>query len=47
MLLESGGETRFKVRPVEGLDSAEVTPKKAEKLILDGQQRLTSLTQPA
>lgn len=45
MLLESGGETRFKVRPVEGLDSTKITAEKAEKLILDGQQRLTSLTQ--
>jgi hypothetical protein len=44
MLLETGGEARFKTRPVEGVqlrnDSSE-----AEKLILDGQQRLTSLTQ--
>lgn len=45
MLLESGGETRFKVRPVEGIDGARVLPDKVEKLILDGQQRLTSLTQ--
>jgi len=45
MLLESGGETRFKVRPVEGIDAAKATPDKVEKLILDGQQRLTSLTQ--
>ncbi len=45
MLLESGGETRFKVRPVEGIDAAKATPDKVEKLILDGQQRLTSLNQ--
>lgn len=45
MLLETGGETRFKVRPVEGVDSVPVTPDKVERLILDGQQRLTSLTQ--
>ncbi|MBP1151804.1 DUF262 domain-containing protein [Methylocaldum sp. RMAD-M] len=45
MLLESGGETRFKVHPVEGIDAAKATPDKVEKLILDGQQRLTSLTQ--
>ncbi|MFP2909283.1 DUF262 domain-containing protein [Pyxidicoccus sp. 3LFB2] len=43
MLLETGGEARFQVRPVERVN----LPKgaKAEQLILDGQQRLTSLTQ--
>ena len=45
MLLETGGEAKFKIRPVEGLDPNKITPDKAEKLILDGQQRLTSLTQ--
>lgn len=45
MLLENGGEAKFKVRPVEGVDPGKATPDKAEKLILDGQQRLTSLTQ--
>lgn len=45
MLLENGGETRFKVRPVEGIDPASVSQATVEKLILDGQQRLTSLTQ--
>ena len=45
MLLETGGEARFKVRPVEGLDPVTVPPENAEQLILDGQQRLTSLTQ--
>lgn len=45
MLLETGGEAKFKIRPVEGLDPSKITPDKAEKLILDGQQRLTSLTQ--
>jgi hypothetical protein len=45
MLLENGGEAKFKVRPVEGVDPAKATPNKAGKLILDGQQRLTSLTQ--
>jgi hypothetical protein len=43
MLLETGGEARFQLRPVEGVvlqpNSA------AELLILDGQQRLTTLTQ--
>ena len=45
MLLENGGEAKFKMRPVEGLDPAKYPPQKVEKLILDGQQRLTSLTQ--
>ena len=45
MLLESGGEARFKVRPVEGIEPTKATPDKVEKLILDGQQRLTSLAQ--
>ncbi len=44
MLLETGGDAKFQLRPVEG-----VTPTpdqaKAELLILDGQQRLTTLTQ--
>ncbi len=43
MLLETGGDTRFQVRPVEGVALAE--GKEPERLILDGQQRLTSLTQ--
>src|SRR6476660_9205627 len=43
MLLETGGEARFQVRAVEGV----TLPKNqdAERLILDGQQRLTSLAQ--
>lgn len=45
MLLETGGEARFQVRPVEGIDRNKVKPEYAEALILDGQQRLTSLTQ--
>ncbi len=45
MLLESGGEVRFQTRPVEGLEH-EISPDTVpEKLILDGQQRLTTLTQ--
>ncbi|MBK1724327.1 GmrSD restriction endonuclease domain-containing protein [Thiocystis violacea] len=44
MLLETGGEVRFQVRPVENLTFAGPTPE-PERLILDGQQRLTSLTQ--
>lgn len=43
MLLETGGETRFQVRAVEGVDLPSNTS--PEELILDGQQRLTSLTQ--
>jgi hypothetical protein len=43
MVLETGGETRFHPRPVEGVDlPKEVEP---ELLVLDGQQRLTSLFQ--
>ncbi len=45
MMLEAGGDTRFKVRPIEGLDSTKIKPETTEQLILDGQQRLTSLTQ--
>lgn len=43
MLLEAGGEARFQVRPIEGvvLDGTS----QAELLVLDGQQRLTALTQ--
>ncbi len=43
MLLESGGDARFQVRLVEGLKPP--ASKSVERLILDGQQRLTSLTQ--
>jgi hypothetical protein len=43
MLLETGGEARFQLRPVEGV---ELPPGASpELLILDGQQRLTTLTQ--
>ena len=43
MMLRAGGETiRFKQRPLEGAPPAS---KEAERLILDGQQRLTSLFQ--
>lgn len=44
MLLENGGDVRFQMRPVEGIDPATVT-KEPDQLILDGQQRLTTLTQ--
>ena len=43
MLLETGGDVRFQVRPVENVPQAELI--KPERLILDGQQRLTTLTQ--
>jgi hypothetical protein len=43
MLLETGGEARFQERLVEGVTTANGA--KPDRLILDGQQRLTSLTQ--
>jgi len=45
MLLETGGEVRFQTRPVEGLEGLIPPDRKPEKLILDGQQRLTTLAQ--
>ena len=45
MLLEAGGEVRFETRPVEGLERIVSNSCNPEKLILDGQQRLTTLTQ--
>ena len=45
MLLEAGGEVRFQTRPVEGLEDKISRDQVPEKLILDGQQRLTTLTQ--
>jgi len=44
MLLETGGEVKFQVRPIENLFFPHGIPE-PERLILDGQQRLTSLTQ--
>ncbi|WML90842.1 GmrSD restriction endonuclease domain-containing protein [Thiothrix lacustris] len=44
MLLETGGDIRFQVRPIENLKFPAAIPA-PERLILDGQQRLTSLTQ--
>lgn len=44
MLLDTGGEVCFQVRPIENVDFPNGIPE-PEKLILDGQQRLTSLTQ--
>lgn len=43
MLLETGGQVRFQVRPVENVPTQNLA--QPEKLILDGQQRLTTLTQ--
>ena len=43
MLLETGGAVRFQVRPVENVPPEGLEA--PEKLILDGQQRLTTLTQ--
>lgn len=45
MLLEMGGSVRFQVRLVEGVELPGNGEPNPEKLILDGQQRLTSLTQ--
>ena len=42
MLLQTGGDFQFKTRPIEGVPASTVTP---NFLILDGQQRLTSLYQ--
>jgi hypothetical protein len=44
MLLETGGDVRFQVRLIENLAFHGSIPE-PERLILDGQQRLTSLTQ--
>jgi hypothetical protein len=44
MLLETGGDARFQIRPVEGV-TLPSNGIKIERLILDGQQRLTSLVQ--
>lgn len=44
MLLETGGDVRFQTRPIENI-SLNGNHTQPEKLILDGQQRLTSLTQ--
>jgi hypothetical protein len=44
MLLDTGGEVKFQVRPVENVDFPNGLPD-PDQLILDGQQRLTSLTQ--
>ena len=45
MLLKTGGAVNFQTRVVEGLESTLGEGVAPEKLILDGQQRLTTLTQ--
>ncbi len=44
MLLDTGGDLNFQIRPIENLEFKGPIPD-PEKLILDGQQRLTTLTQ--
>jgi hypothetical protein len=44
MLLQTGGDVRFRPRPIEGVNGQLDYPD-PERLILDGQQRLTSLFQ--
>jgi hypothetical protein len=44
MTLSTGGEVRFQPRPIEGVTFDGATPQ-PDRLILDGQQRLTSLYQ--
>lgn len=46
MTLETGGDVEFKPRPIEGAPTAAETTK-PKSLILDGQQRMTSLYQVA
>src|SRR3974390_2583788 len=46
MTLETGGAVDFKPRPIEGAPAA-ATETKAQSLLLDGQQRMTSLYQVA
>lgn len=45
MLLETGGQVQFQTRPVEGIETLAAKNTPPERLILDGQQRLTTLTQ--
>lgn len=45
MFLETGGDINFQTRPIEGLEDELNGNVKPEKLILDGQQRLTTLVQ--
>lgn len=45
MMLETGGEAKFQPRPVQGVEFPKDQTPVPERLILDGQQRLTSLFQ--
>lgn len=45
MTLNTGGEVSFKPRPIEGAPEEEVEGKSPDSLLLDGQQRITSLYQ--
>lgn len=45
MLLRTGENTKFQTRPIEGLENTSAAETTPERLILDGQQRLTTLTQ--
>lgn len=44
MMLEAGGEVRFQPHPIEGVPAENLTSS-LENLVLDGQQRITSLYQ--
>jgi hypothetical protein len=46
MTLKTGGPVNFKPRPIEGASDG-VKPEQAEALLLDGQQRMTSMYQVA
>lgn len=45
MTLETGGEAAFLPRPIEGVGPEAIQPEALETLLLDGQQRMTSLYQ--
>ncbi len=46
MTLNTGGSVNFKPRPIEG-GPGTITPANAKSLLLDGQQRMTSMYQVA
>src|SRR5271155_1863545 len=46
MTLKTGGPVNFKARPIEGASDG-IKPEHAEALLLDGQQRMTSMYQVA
>jgi hypothetical protein len=45
MMLKTGGDVRFQPRPVQGVEFPPSDRPEPERLVLDGQQRLTSLYQ--